>query len=130
MKEKIKELHASVVGSGLQGTANEMQVAFQVPVRETRRQGKNSNDNSNCANDKSKGKVQTTKVLCSEETIYKKAVEKKNRDSSSSGDFGIDTSDELLQTELNDLNISVGPIMEADSDEADHRVRQMEAVQA
>ena len=52
----------------------------------------------------------------SEETLYKDVVPKKNRDSSSSDNI-IDTSDETLNTNFQDLNVFDGLVGERDHDD-------------
>ena len=49
----------------------------------------------------------------SEETIYKDAVltQSQNKNSSSSDDFEIDTSDEIVNLDFGDLNLMSGPIL-------------------
>ena len=125
MKEKIKELHALVTGSGLQETASVMQENFEGLTPSTSSQGRakqsglNKNINSNVGasvhkkNDKSLNKSLESP---SEETIYKRAVEKQNRGSSSSEDFEIEGHDGNLNNDFDQMNLIPGPILDVAMD--------------
>ena len=122
MKEKIRELHALVVGTGLKDSAVEMQASFRVaePDQEIRL-GKNRNANSNVtranrwpesgAKSSFDDKINNLMQSQSEEMIYKRTVESKNRDSMSSDDLEINTRDELIANEFGKLNVSAGPFV-------------------
>ena len=125
MKVRIHELHALVVDGGLEGAAAEMETSFQTPphVHQPMPQwGMNFNANSNLNKNGSKvtNKMKTPKYinkqranfsLCSpsEDTINKDTVKSNNRNSSSSDELGIDTSDETLNEDFDGLKLVSGP---------------------
>ena len=125
MKVKLQELHSLMAHSGMDESAREIARSLR-----TLEQGmhENVNGNSNKLSLKAQGQGQTGLIAPkalqvanpkpinrrksgneslhseSEETIYKDAVQKKNRNSSSS-DEGVNTSDELINLQFNDLNV-------------------------
>ena len=119
MKEKIKELHALVVDGGLHGTQTELENTFKVLT--TSRPGsskpKGNKCNSNAVIKSNKGGKSRDNCVSfspsqSEETIYKYAVQTKNHNGSSSEDFDVNTSDEIINAEFGSLNVISGPFVD------------------